>query len=261
MTFEHRIRASVDGAMADVQSRLESELRVVMQEAITAALSEREQTLESERTAALQAAAEAARRESEAVEAHARAREREAGMAAVSRLLESIRTLDGASTLSEVLDALGRAAAAEAARTAVLVLRHDRLVGWRFAGFGDLDTLPRSVDLALADDGMLGQAVSTGRPITTRDAGSSRLSFTSLSDSRMGLAVPVNVGGRAVAVVYADSSGDGGEHQTPSNWPEVIEVLARHAARCLEALTVQKTASTGAPRFWVQPASRPGMAT
>jgi hypothetical protein len=74
----------------------------------------------------------------------------------------------------------------------------------------------------------------------------------------MGLAVPVIVGGRVVAVVYADGvAHDGREQIVPSSWPEVIEILARHAARCLEALTVQKSATqTPSPRFWVPPGSK-----
>ena len=36
---------------------------------------------------------------------------------------------------------------------------------------------------------------------------------------------------------------DGHERHVPSCWPELIEVLARHAGRCLEALTTQKTAT------------------
>jgi hypothetical protein len=73
----------------------------------------------------------------------------------------------------------------------------------------------------------------------------------------MGLAVPVIVGGRVVAVVYADGVTDDSREQTiPSSWPEVIEILARHAARCLESLTVQKAATqTPSPRFWVPPGS------
>ena len=69
----------------------------------------------------------------------------------------------------------------------------------------------------------------------------------------MGLAVPVIVAGRVVAVVYADAVRvDGHERQVPSSWPELIEVLARHAGRCLEALASQKTP----PR--VQPPSSAG---
>jgi hypothetical protein len=75
----------------------------------------------------------------------------------------------------------------------------------------------------------------------------------------MGLAVPVVVGGRGVAVVYADAGlAPDADHHAPGAWPETIEVLARHAARCLEALTVQKAVSAATPRFWMQPANRPG---
>jgi hypothetical protein len=183
--------------------------------------------------------------------------EREAEMAAVSRLLESVRGLDGATTLSEVLDALGLAAAREACRAAVLVLRSDRLHGWKLSGFGVRDAQPKALDVSLAESGVLGLAVSSARPANTRDASAADAPvFADLPADRMGLAVPVIVGGRVVAVVYADAvSDDQRELLVPSSWPEVIEILARHAARCLEALTVQKsTTTTPSPRFWVPPA-------
>jgi hypothetical protein len=70
-----------------------------------------------------------------------------------------------------------------------------------------------------------------------------------LPADRLGLAVPVIVGGRVVAVVYADSvTQDGHDRVVPSGWPELIEVLARHAGRCLEALTTQRTAPPPPPR-------------
>ena len=80
--------------------------------------------------------------------AAARVKEREIEMAGVSRLLESVRGLDGATSLSEVLDALALAAAREAARAAVVVLRGDRIQGWRISGFGARDAQPKSIDLA-----------------------------------------------------------------------------------------------------------------
>jgi hypothetical protein len=46
-----------------------------------------------------------------------------------------------------------------------------------------------------------------------------------------------------VAVLYADgliASNETQEQMAPGPWPEAIEVLARHAGRCLEALTAQK---------------------
>ena len=78
--------------------------------------------------------------------AAARVKEREIEMAGVSRLLESVRGLDGASSLSEVLDALALAAGREAARAAVVVLRNDRILGWRMSGFGPRDSQPKSID-------------------------------------------------------------------------------------------------------------------
>ena len=88
--------------------------------------------------------------------AEARVKEREIEMAAVSRLLESVRGLDGATSLSEVLDALALAAAREAARAAVVVLRNERIQGWRMSGFGPRDNQPKSIDLTLAESGVIG---------------------------------------------------------------------------------------------------------
>jgi hypothetical protein len=166
-------------------------------------------------------------------------------MAGVTRLLDSVRGLDGATTLSEVLDALARAVAREAARAAVVVLRGERINGWRLSGFGPRDAQPKLIDIALADSGVIGLAVGAARAVTTRDSQSAAIGpgFEKIPPDRMGLAVPVVVGGRVVAVVYADAvSLDGQERPVPSSWPELIEILARHAGRCLEALTAQKTA-------------------
>ena len=81
----------------------------------TALQSSAELQASSSRDELKQALAEAQQRADEAVKESvtaARVRERELEMAAISRLLESIRGLDGASSLSEVLDALGQAAGA-----------------------------------------------------------------------------------------------------------------------------------------------------
>jgi hypothetical protein len=125
------------------------------------------------------------------------------------------------------------------------VLRGDRIQGWKMTGFGPRDSQPKSIDLPLAEAGVIGMAVAAARVVSTRDgqAAAAGPGFEKLSADRTGLAVPVIVGGRVVAVVYADGvSMDGHETSVPSGWPEVIEVLTRHAGRCLEALTTQKTA-------------------
>jgi hypothetical protein len=182
--------------------------------------------------------------------ANARVKEREIEMAGVTRLLESVRGLDGASTLSEVLDALALAAAREAGRAAVVVLRAERITGWKMAGFGPRDAQPKSIDMPLAESGVIALAVGAARAVTTRDSQTAAIGpgFETLPADRMGLAVPVIVGGRVVAVVYADAvTLDGHERNVPSSWPELVEVLARHAGRCLEALTALRTQSPITP--------------
>lgn len=250
---ETRVRATMDEAIAaaraddrdvaarEIRRQVEDEVEQKMHDALAAA-----------ETRMKLALADSDARAAEALKssvAAARVREREVEMAGVTRLLESIRGLDGATSLSEVLDALAFAAAREAARAAVVVLRGDRIQGWKVSGFGPRDAQPKSIDLPLADAGVIGMAVGAARVVTTRDGQSAAAGpgFEQLPADRMGLAVPVIVGGRVVSVLYADGvTMDGNERPVPSGWPEVIEVLARHAGRCLEALTTQKTA---APRI------------
>ena len=225
-----------DAVSREVRSKVEAELEPKITEAVANA--------EARARVVLADAQAKAADEMKAAVAQARVKEREIEMAGVTRLLDSVRGLDGATTLSEVLDALALAAAREAARAAVLVLRGERINGWKLTGFGPRDAQPKMIDLPLAECGVIGHAVATARAVTTRDSQSASVGpgFEKIPPDRMGMAVPVVVGGRVVAVVYADAvSLDGHERPVPSSWPELIEVLARHAGRCLEALTVQKT--------------------
>jgi hypothetical protein len=227
-----------DLVMRDVRSKVEAEFEPKMTEALAVA---------EARTRVMLAEAQAkAADELKAAVAAARVKEREVEMAGVTRLLESVRGLDGATTLSEVLDALALAAGREAARAAVVVLRGERIHGWKLTGFGPRDAQPKLIDLPLAESGVIALAVGAARAVTTRDSATAAAGpgFEKLPSDRMGLAVPVVVGGRVVAIVYADAvSLDGHDRPVPSSWPELIEVLARHAGRCLEALTTQKTAT------------------
>jgi hypothetical protein len=165
-----------------------------------------------------------------------------------SRLLDTIRGLDGATTLSDVLDALGVAIGREATRVAVLVVRNDRLVGWSLSGFGPRDMHPKAVDLAARDAGLAGKAVSEARAVGSDSSTWDRL----LSDEPLGtdaLAVPLVVGGRVVAVAYASQGPDAATVAT--GWRDAVEILVRHGALCLEALTGQRAAAAAPPRFWV----------
>ena len=270
MSFEDRIRSTVNEAVAPLVQELLDASAAEREEAIRAAKAtifeeaeqaarEIRQQVESEADHKMREAVAAVEHrmrmaladgEARAVDdltaavADARVKEREIEMAGMSRLLDSVRGLDGATSLSEVLDALALAAAREAARAAVVVLRGDRVQGWRIVGFGSRDMQPKSIDLSLAESGVIGLAIGAARPVTTRDSATAAIGpgFETLTADRMGLAVPVIVGGRVVGVVYADAVAmDGHPRHVPSSWPELVEVLARHAGRCLEALTTQKT--------------------
>ncbi|MDP2319164.1 MAG: hypothetical protein Q8O42_07505 [Acidobacteriota bacterium] len=247
---EARVRATMDDAIAtartedrevaarEIRRQVEAEVELKRIDGLAMAEDRMKMALADSEARAADALKEAV--------AAARARERDSEMAGVTRLLESIRGLDGASSLSEVLDALALASAREAARAAVVVLRGERIHGWKMSGFGARDMQPKSIDLALAESGVIGMAIGAARAVTTRDTQSAAAGpgFEVLPADRMGLAVPVIVGGRVVAVIYADGvTLDGHERAVPSGWPEVIEVLARHAGRCLEALTQRAAAS------------------
>ena len=164
----------------------------------------------------------------------------EVQLTVAARLLESVRALDGATSLTEVLDALTVSAAKEAGRAAILVVKGDRLLGWRTAGFGPLDREPRSIESSTSDVGALAAAVNTSRPAVL-GSGSvlAAPAFSQLPPDRPGLAVPLLVAGRPVAVLYADT---GEATPASSAWTSPVEVLVRHAGRCLEAMTVSRGA-------------------
>jgi len=171
----------------------------------------------------------------------ARVSERAAESAFGDRIVDATRRLDLARSLTEILDVLVEAASREVPRVAVFLLRGDTLKGWRAAGFGRDDD-PRDVEVPLDRAGLLGRAVRSGRAVSSTDEPVSITGgapFGALPAANAGLAIPLRVGGEPVAVLYADDV-SAKEHQSPGVWPEAIEVLARHGARCLEVVTVSR---------------------
>ncbi len=252
---EARMQASIDEAVAAARADEREQATQEVRAALESEAAQRvDAALEEERQSGAVALADAAGLADEherAAVAAARVTEREDALAGISRLLDSVRRLDDAASLSDLLNVLTDAAAQEAPRVAVLIVKADRVHGWNVRGFGAQDDQPKAVDLALADAGVVGQAVGTARPATTRDGemAAAGPGFAPIPPDRMGLAVPLLVGGRVVAVLYADSVGpEGHEPTVPNGWPELVEVLARHAARCLESLTVQRASKPPAAR-------------
>jgi hypothetical protein len=212
------------------------------------------------------AAANTERRQTAAVD-RARTDAQQAALAHAARFSDAIRSLDEARALGDVLETLAECAGREVDRAAVLVVKGERLQGWRLAGFGSGAPPAKSIDLPLDEAGLPGAVVRTGvavsRPAVEPGPSQARQPalppFAHDAGARHALALPVTVGGTVVAVLY----GDAPRLDRPSDssrWPALLDVLARHASRVLEAMTVQQAAGLSLPRPTVRSthASLPG---
>ncbi|HJZ77998.1 MAG TPA: hypothetical protein VKE51_39995 [Vicinamibacterales bacterium] len=132
---------------------------------------------------------------------------------AVTRLLDAVRTIDGAGSLTEILNALIASALREGIGAGVWLARSRTLTHWRSTGIDQPDAdVPLDSHRALAD--------------------AARANATAWDD---GFAAPLAIGGHVVGVLYVTNRAS----PVPSG---EIEILARHAASRLEALTAFKAA-------------------
>jgi len=230
------LRADADAALAQAEA------------AVAQALAEATAQAEQSRAAALADS-------SSASEARTSAR--------LSSLARAVTAMDEAGTLSDVLNALADGLAAQAPRTSVLVFRGEAARTWKQSGFGD--SPKPSAELALSDHDDLRAIVESASPTFLEGGGDAQvlIGVTTLPAGETGLAVPVAIGGQVVALVYADGGAATAGKPTdakaedaaarPSGrlepgWAELVEVLARHAARCLEALTAMRASGYARPQ-------------
>ena len=245
-----RLKEDMDHALADRErAGAELEAERLKTQALTAALEEAQATVSQEREAARHAAASllATQNEQKASDAQAvieaRVAERQAHLAVVERLLGAVSAIDGARSLSDTLTSVTHEAATVAPRAALFIVvdgvNGQDLQGWQAAGFDKNSPASlRYSDGDRAARGLLDLAVSSGRAVST--AAAPAPSFANLPQHRAGLAVPITVGGRSVAVLYADDA-PVLEPEAPACWPEAIQVLAAHASACLERITAVRT--------------------
>ncbi len=243
MPLEPSLTSSTRARLEQLREQIDAALQELVSDVLTvaaaeqdAAVSETRAATRREADAALQEALEKARAQSLA---DGRAAQRQRDFACMERLLDAIRDLDAATSLSQVLDKLADQAGAQITRVAVLVVRNGELRGWKTAGFGEGALDAWAISVRLDAPPVVGRAAHTGTRATTGDPTLQPLAFAPLPDDRIGLALPLRVGDRTVAVLYADE-GAVGEPPVPGPWPECLEILARHAARCLELLTVAR---------------------
>jgi hypothetical protein len=212
-----RLHAEVAAAEARGRDRAEAEAR------------EQVEQLERRVTERIEAAVAASREDL-----------RSADLGASERLIDAVRAMDRDRSLTEILDSLASCAGREAARVGLLLWRAGALHGWRFIGFGPAFEAASTVVIPTEESGIIAEAIRTGDAVSSDTSGAlAAPAFAALPSGREGLAVPVTMNGDVIAVLYADqgTGADGEQRSSTLTWPDAIEILARHAARCLEAAT------------------------
>jgi len=172
--------------------------------------------------------------------AAARTGQRQAEVALASAVVEAMTALDSAGSLSDVLDVLVDRAAEHTGRVLLVVRRAEALTGWRWRGYTPDPHDARMLEIRLEDKGLVARAAKTGLMATGIGPAAGEPGEGSYAENRAAIAAPLLVDGRVVAVVYADEGGGDSDDVVRGPWPEVIEMLARHAARCLESMTARR---------------------
>ena len=189
--------------------------------------------LEAERSASARALTSSAASQAAAI-TEARAAERQSQLAAIERMRDGVRSIAASRSLSDALAALAVAAASQASRAVVLVVKGQSLHPLRAAGF----EASEPTAIGLQEPGAIPAAVATGAPVTVTPANAP--TFATLQSDRAGLAVPITVGGQPVAVLYADNA-RGVDPEVPAAWPEAIEMLCLQTSSTLAHLTALRT--------------------
>jgi hypothetical protein len=128
-------------------------------------------------------------------------------------LLEAIRAIDNARSLTGVLDALVDHAAREAGRAAVLLVRGGKFRGWKFAGFGPEFENATSIEIAPANAGIMTGALQSGSTAASGETPP----FAHAAAPGSAVAIPIAISGDTVAVLYADRArnSDGADAAAP----------------------------------------------
>jgi hypothetical protein len=257
MTFDDQLKRAVDTLGDRLRDDISRELRLLTDDLSESAAADRETAARLAAEAATEAAEAAAQTRTQqaandaveapqpiftAADAHAAAAADDHEAAErLDGLIQAIRAIDQARSLSEVLEALLASARREAARAGVLLVRDGHVRGWRFSGFAPpFDAT--AIDVPLYESGIIGHAVEHLLPASSESDGPAP-AFAELADnadSTEAIAFPIVLGGEVVAVLYVDQPDV--EPGVLTLEPAALEVLARYAGRALEALTALQAA-------------------
>jgi hypothetical protein len=237
MSPEERIREAIEAFVARARQDFDVHGQALGADVMTAVREQRVQTqAELERAVG----AERGRRDVELDALRARMSRDHAD--ALSRLLGTVRELDGAISLRGILEVLAAGVRTEAARTALLLVDGRTLRVFNASGYADgLGPTEVSVE----SDSLLVRAVEGRAPVDVPPAGNeigtlNRPLFLRPPSGQIGRLNPLAVGGNVVAVLY--SEGRDGRSEGPAEmWIDAVEILVRHAAQRLENVTSIRT--------------------
>lgn len=168
-----------------------------------------------------------------------------AKLAQSARLASALRTLDQATSLGDILEHLAQSACQETERSVVFLVNGGKLRGWRALGFPGQPIVGSDFDPAESD--VVGQVVRSGEGQQHRNGDAARLpTFARADGPRDAIALPVQVGGSVIAVLYADAAR--ADRAEDPEWLDTIDAMTKHAGRVLEALTVRQAAALWTPR-------------
>ena len=257
MWLKDTVKQSSEKLLARLRDESQRDARGFVSELLTAAANERATALEEARRDAdqvLTQRVEEVRTEAEAQTATEVARAETLAAARAdgfARLRAGIGRLDDASSLSQALDVLADVAGQVAERAAVFTVSGEaRLRGWAFVGFGEAVSTAQDVAPTFEEAGVIGQAAASAQPYHLHAVHGDTSTavppaFAMSPEGARTVAIPVLVGGEAIAVVYGD---DAARESGPA-WDTSLQVLARYAGRCLEAIIATRTIQLVYPNF------------
>jgi hypothetical protein len=160
----------------------------------------------------------------------------------LERLIECVRRLDEAPTLTVILETLAEGAAADASRVAILLVEGDVLRTWGHFGFAPSAS---PIDVPMSQARVIMAAVALHKMSFVQPSADGRdwsvPAFMRLPAGHTGIVVPIVVGTEVVAVLYADDVGRPLNEESTPVWMEAVEMLVRHASSRLENATSTQT--------------------
>ena len=265
--MEHRVREAIDTFMMRVRRDLDAHLRTLttdlmrfaqethettraeLERAVSDARADAERSyrsrldgLRGELTREMEVRLATDRAELQAAKADHKVSVREGRLETLERLLGAIRRIDEATTLSGILEALAKGAAAETSRVAVLLIEGDMLRTWGHLGFA---AHAAPVEMSIGQSGVLAAAMALRQTsfvppaLDVQDPGTP--AFMRVPVGHTGLVTPIVVAGEVVALLYADDVDRLSTQEDAPVWAEEVELLVRHAAVRLENVTSERT--------------------